>query len=352
MPDSRRLVVNRILGPQSHQFSIFDTTSGRNDVFHVSPDAMMSAAVSPDGTRLAYASGRIQWQVVEISLKDRRVRSLQSWAWYPAWSPSGSRYLFGSLEGRSMGIDDAAASDRFSRRVVDVSDGAPSHPRWSRDGARFLFTVRGSTGTRVMVSNTSGARTTPLEAGAPGNTRDAVWSPDGQTVVYVRVIPQKELQVARIRPGSSAEPEILVRWPAGEADRRRIPVAWSPSGTHILARAEGNNSDLYLMTADFSQERRLTSRALSQDALGFSNDSRAVLGIYRNVSEPGAQWQLWSVDIATGRESRVSDFDLPEATNRVSGFSLHPDGDRLLTSIAIFPYDIWMMEGFENKRAE
>jgi hypothetical protein len=32
----------------------------------------------------------------------------------------------------------------------------------------------------------------------------------------------------------------------------------------------------------------------------------------------------------------------------VSGFSLHPDGMRFITSVGILPFDIWMLEGFER----
>jgi Tol biopolymer transport system component len=347
MPDSRRLVLNRILGPQSHHFSMLDTATGRTEVFHVSPDALISAAVSPDGARLAYTAGRIQWQVAEVGLRDRSVRILRSWSWHPAWSPSGTHYLFGALGGRRLGIEDASASDRFSRRVAELDDGAASHPRWAPDGARFTFSHLSSAGERLMISNTSGARMSPLDSEAPGNTRNAVWSPDGQHVVYARVVPRRELQVARIRPGSAAGAEVLASWPLDQPSRHRVPVAWSPAGDRILTSSGGQTPQLFLVTPDFTSERLLTSRTFVPNAIGFSNDGRAVLGMYRNTTDTGSPWQLWSVDLASGRESLLADLEMPEATDGVTGFSLHPDGTRFLTSVAIFPYDIWMLEGFE-----
>jgi len=44
--------------------------------------------------------------------------------------------------------------------------------------------------------------------------------------------------------------------------------------------------------------------------------------------------------------------DLPPASARLSGFSIHPDGKRALTSVAKFPFQIWMLEGFEQPRAK
>jgi hypothetical protein len=34
--------------------------------------------------------------------------------------------------------------------------------------------------------------------------------------------------------------------------------------------------------------------------------------------------------------------------DRIAGFSVHPDGKHFLTSVAKFPFDIWMLEGFEQ----
>jgi hypothetical protein len=34
----------------------------------------------------------------------------------------------------------------------------------------------------------------------------------------------------------------------------------------------------------------------------------------------------------------------------VDAFRIHPDGTRFLTSIAEWPYDIWMLEGFDAPR--
>ncbi len=40
MPDSRRLVLSRILGPEAHTFSMLDTVTGDHRVFYASPEAI------------------------------------------------------------------------------------------------------------------------------------------------------------------------------------------------------------------------------------------------------------------------------------------------------------------------
>ena len=38
--------------------------------------------------------------------------------------------------------------------------------------------------------------------------------------------------------------------------------------------------------------------------------------------------------------------DFPKTADDVAGLSISPDGTRLYTSIADWPFDIWMLEGF------
>jgi hypothetical protein len=58
MPDSRRLVLTRILGPEAHTLSMLDTVSGDHRVFYANSQAITSGAVSGDGKRLAYVGSR------------------------------------------------------------------------------------------------------------------------------------------------------------------------------------------------------------------------------------------------------------------------------------------------------
>jgi hypothetical protein len=59
---------------------------------------------------------------------------------------------------------------------------------------------------------------------------------------------------------------------------------------------------------------------------------------------------LYSLKVKTGAEKLLAPVDLPASANDMVGFSLHPDGKRFLTSIAKWPYDIWMLEGFDQHK--
>jgi hypothetical protein len=123
-------------------------------------------------------------------------------------------------------------------------------------------------------------------------------------------------------------------------------VKWSPTGDWILYPTQDG---LSLVSPDGKTNRKLTERRLLIG--GFSKDGSQVFGVYRNTTGDGAQWQLYSVDVKTGADKFLAALDLPAATDALVGFSLHPDGKRFLTSIAKWPYDIWMLEGFDQHKS-
>jgi Tol biopolymer transport system component len=350
MPDGRRVVLTRIVGPEAHTLSMLDTITGTDRVFYVSPQALTSGGVSPDGRRVAYVSGRIQWNIVEISTSDGRVRTLQASGGitqFPAWTASGTRYLHTAYHGGRWVIEETSAAERLSRRVVEVETGAVGFLETAPDGSQFTFHLATAGREQLMVSNTSG-RMAPLDPQVPGATANATWSPDARYVIYTRTVGGQN-EVARIRPGSTSVPEILASSRPDGPARFRVPLAWSPDGTQILARSrEGSSPQLFLVAPDFTSERALPSR-LGAGVMGFSKDGRNVLGVSRNTTGSGAQWQLLSVEVATGRERVVADVDLPPSAMGLAGFSLHPDGTRFITSLGLWPSDIWMLEGFDRQ---
>lgn len=162
--------------------------------------------------------------------------------------------------------------------------------------------------------------------------------------MYQRIVPETgALQVARIRPGSPGGPEILATYETSETRLSRQIVEWSPNGKEILAYGR---EGLFIESVDFKTERKLASGNFDVP-LGFSKDGRQALALLPNITGRGAAWQLYSYDVATGAAKQLADVNLPVTTSSVRGFSLHPDGTRFATSVAKWPFDIWMLEGFE-----
>jgi len=325
---------------------MIDTVTGHAYTLYTAPANLTGAQVSPDGSSLLLTVQQNESEILEIGAADGRARTMLAprGSSNPDWAPSGARYVFAT----DRGIEEAAAGERFSRPlIVATPKAALAAPRWAPDGSQFIvgtFTDQGRQ--QLMIANASG-RMLPLDPRASGDSLRGTWTRDGQ-VIYERTIDGQRTEVARIRPGSTAAPEVLATYPLGDA-RRRQPLALSPDQNWILARSVGANPQVFLVAPDFSRERALPSQRLNFAAIAFSRDGREVLSIYRNTSGDGAHWQLWAVDVGTGRERLVTGVDLPDATQQVMGFSLHPDGKRILTAAISNPADIWMLKGFDKK---
>jgi eukaryotic-like serine/threonine-protein kinase len=347
-PDSHRIAV----GTGEKALSVVDTTRGDKRLLYNSSTPMMHPAVSPDGKRVAFVMGDPEWDVLEISLADRTVHSLimgGGTAWWPDWHPSGTHFSFSTDRDGTSAIVDKSSKEGFMRRLAEApSEGVAGAPLWSPDGTRFLFHAEASSGGKLVLSDASGGRTITLDAAAILGL--AAWSPDGQWVAYIR-LENNVAQMVKVRPGSVEAPVVL----AGAQLSRTLPAGaylrmqWSPAGDWILYPDPRENFGLSLISPDGTTNRKLSSRQFATS--GFSRDGSQVFGIYRNTSAEGAEWQIYSVDVKTGSEKLLGAVELPPATESLAGFSLHPDGKRFLTSIAKWPYTIWMLEGFDQQRS-
>ncbi|HEY7391639.1 MAG TPA: protein kinase [Bryobacteraceae bacterium] len=346
-PDNRRIAATEGL----KTLSIIDTTDGTRHVLYNSPGQMGQPAVSPDGKRLAYTAGNYEWDVIEVSLTDRSVHSLIASgggaSWWPDWHPSGRHFAYATDRDGPFRIIDQ--SGEFTRRLAEApAGGSAAGPLWAPDGMRFLyFYSQGSGPSNLLLSNSSGGRTTTLDSSVPGGM--AAWSPDGQWVAYVRLV-ENAAQLVKVRPGSPEAPVVLATVPLARAAPPSLyfRLQWSPVGDWILYSDPKANFSPSLIRPDGRDSHRLSTRQFA--TFGFSNDGKQVIGIYRNTNPEGSEWQMYAVDVASGAEKLLGAVDLPAATESLAGFSLHPDGKRFLTSIAKWPFDIWMMEGFDQKR--
>ncbi len=350
LPDSSHIVVSKNV-PATTLY-VVDTTRGSVRALYNSPDLMREPAVSPDGKRMAYVAGDYEWNVLDISLADRSVRPVVvggGAAWWPDWAPSGTHFLYSTDRDGPFAIVDRFAKEGLTRRLAEAPSGVVDDPHWSPDGTRFLFFSRSpSEGAKLMLSGASGGRTTSLDKGVVLGF--ATWSPDGQWVAYGRLKDGK-VELAKVRPGSAGSPVILLRvgLPPGPVSSGYVRMQWSPAGDWLLYPTPSEFRGLSLISPDGHTIRELTPRHFT--TYGFSKDGSQVLGIYRNANPEGAEWQMYSVDVKSGAEKLLGAVDLPPATEGIAGFSLHPDGKSLLISIAKWPYDIWMLEGFDQNRS-
>ncbi len=342
LPDSRHLVISELRSGPVFTLSLLDVRDPTRRAIYTTPDALLKPSISPDGKRIAYATGAIEWNVLEISLSGGAVHPMLAGggiSFWPDWAPSGTHFLISTDRSGTSAIEDVSPAERFSRPVAVLPQGAVmvSSPRWAPDGARFAFTSFMSGGAALMISNAAGGRQITLDPEVGGYS--CSWSPDGQWIAYLK----SDRQLAKIRPGPGASPVILSK--AEPAARGYDVAQWSPAGDWILFPSADGFS---LISPDGITVRKLTSRRFL--SYGFSADGKQIFGIVRNTTGEGAQWQTYSVDVRSGDERLLAPLELPASTGNLAGFSLHPDGKRFLTSVAKWPYDIWMLEGFDQHK--
>jgi hypothetical protein len=127
-------------------------------------------------------------------------------------------------------------------------------------------------------------------------------------------------------------------------------VRHKPSSDHVDPVVIGSSGFGGVFAQDGATLRKLTGRKLS--AYGFSRDDAHAYGVFRNSSGNGPDWRLYMVNVSSGAETPLTPLELPASTDDMYAFSLHPDGSRFLTSIARWPFDIWMLEGFDAPRSK
>jgi Tol biopolymer transport system component len=337
-PDGRSLLVARNSATDSLiRLAVAD---GSRQTIYSAGFTIQGPSLSPDGRKIVYSAAEYEWNIVEIGLTDGAVHVLVENGgtnMSPDWAPSGTHFLFSAQGKADVGaavMDQEASGGGFSRRLVDSSYDLKG-ARWSPDGARFVFMDSGYTD-RLMLANAAGGHATMLDQAR--NIHGAAWSPDGHWLSYDRQ-DEGQSKLAKIRALPGDGPVIL-------ADAEG-PTQWSPAGDWILYRA-GNS--LCLISPDGKSRRTLSSRRFL--VYDFSKDGSRVYGIFHNTSDPKREWQLYEVSETTGAEKLVASLNLPPASAGLSGFSIHPDGKRALTSVAKFPFRIWMLEGFEQRRAK
>ena len=221
----------------------------------------------------------------------------------PDWSPDGRRLVFASDRDGPLSLYSMAADGGDVQLLAEGVSGIS--PKWSPDGSRIAYS-RGGTlvvmevdggEARVVLEGTAGRPGVPCSAG--GILGD--WSPDGQRLAYYTAsIQQEKTELCTVEVEGS-KVEVVLDEPAGfhaepnwsadgsrltyrsiregvhavyaldlatgeetrltELDTLNAEPAWSPDGGWItfVSDRDAEESDIYVMSADGSDVRRLTT---------------------------------------------------------------------------------------------
>ena len=214
------------------------------------------AALSPDGTRIAYSScqystdrgprysGRANYhyEIASVGIDGsdpRRLTENDYMDHYPAWSPDGrsiafiiSRNGLGSL--RTMLADGLEQQDLTPRDLRSFPDIYHAAPAWSPDGQQLAFVAEGSMGILYTVRADGSELTRISETMSPPS-----WSPDGSRLAFAK-LDGEDVVLYTVKPDGS-DLQVVTKM----TDRETLylggkyftwitTLAWSPEGSHIL----------------------------------------------------------------------------------------------------------------------
>jgi TolB protein len=173
-------------------------------------------AWSPDGKRIAFeTSSRSGATVISTIRLDGRGRRTVGSGFHPVWSSTGVLAFTRFVSDGAVIVFAVFTARPDGSRLRRVSRGRfhDMAPDWAPDGRRLVFSRfvdRGTSPNRPDGLFTIGLFGRPLHELTSSGDRNAIWSPDGRLILYVRGAhnrPRPQLFV--IRPDGSGRRSIL-----------------------------------------------------------------------------------------------------------------------------------------------
>lgn len=191
-----------------------------------------------------------------------------------------------------------------ARQVTEIGSESLSHPSWSPDSAKLVFSTNVDGDDDLFVVAEDGSNLRPITSNDFAD-RDPVWSPDGSTIVYA--------SEQANTPGSGLT-ELFSMTPDGtnitqltDAEGSSYSPSWSPDGRLVVfASDRGGDGDIFTMEASGQALLRITvSDGDAEDrAPVFTPNGQAIVFASNRGSE---SFQFYISDLRGTSITRLND---------------------------------------------
>ncbi|HXV59804.1 MAG TPA: protein kinase [Vicinamibacteria bacterium] len=219
--------------------------------------------VSPDGRRLAFNSRRAGntdlWVLPAGGGEMQQLTTDPSPDWSPSWSPDGKQIAFYSLRSGTRHLWVLPVAGGEARQLTN-SDFEDYSPRWSPDGSSIVFFSLRSGNMDIWVIPAEGGEARQFTDDPHGDFSPQ-WSPDGQRLVWVSTRDSEVPKLWRIAVDGGVA-ERLTRGPAW------YPI-YSQDGSHVYFTGYGERAgNLWEVPAEGGPERPVTDLRGKRGSLG------------------------------------------------------------------------------------
>lgn len=289
------------VAPKRFQPSIVGLDGSVKDLPVDLPADAHGLAISPDGRTIAYVTSDKTvgfcggcgpgTRIAAIGLDGRHARFLTyssgSPVSQPAWSPDGSRVAFVSGRGGSAEIfvvDASSDGGTYTTPRITSNTTEDGNPTWSPDGSRILFDNSGSDPVNGdLLSPTSEIWSAPADGGqAVRLTRNAASDRAPSAAPDGRIVFSHDVHLWTLDPGSGEIGPV----PGGEGGW--APV-WSPDGTKIAFLVYGGRRELAVDVWG-SKPRARVMPILSVVVLDLETGERIDLGVEVGTAFDDVSW--------------------------------------------------------------
>jgi Tol biopolymer transport system component/DNA-binding CsgD family transcriptional regulator len=239
--------------------------------------------------RIAFVSGTTNgWEIHSMAHDGSGRTSMISGpeAYYPAWSPDGTKIAFqGTTSG--FGSSDIFVANADGSGVTNLTNnpGPNYSPAWSPDGSRIAF----SKDNDLWVMNADGSGAMMIFGASDSYDFSPSWSPDGSKIAFYV-----------IRAGSLGGPGIFTV----NADGTRLArltfggliPAWSPDGTRIAFTShDSGRNEIHVMNADGSNQVQLTDKGGHSPT--WSPDGGTIAFVRARPYSPTGDTEIYSMGV-------------------------------------------------------